>query len=241
MPTMAEHYENLLADHYTWLFGGLRAKIDENRQFFEANNLKPKGSGLALDLGAGSGFQSIPLAQLGFAVTALDLSDKLTAELKSQSDGLNIRIIKDDLLNFTAYQSGPIELCVCMGDTLTHLQSLEDVQRLCKKVFAALGNQGRFVLTFRDLMHELKDLDRFIPVRNDGNRIFTCFLEYESEHVKVHDLVYEKQDGNWNFKKSMYRKCRVPFEWIKATLTSAGFQLKVATLERGLITIIAEK
>ena len=37
----------------------------------------------AVDLGAGCGFQAIPLARLGFAVTAIDLDRKLLAELAS--------------------------------------------------------------------------------------------------------------------------------------------------------------
>ncbi len=41
-------------------------------------------------------------------------------------------------------------------------------------------------------MYELTELDRFIPVKSDGSKIFTCFLEYEKETVKVHDIIYER-------------------------------------------------
>lgn len=58
----------------------------------------------------------------------------------------------------------------------------------------ALEAGGRFVLTFRDLTFELKELDRFIPLRSGADAIFSCFLEYEAEHVKVHDLVYTRKE-----------------------------------------------
>lgn len=30
---MTEHYENVLAGHYSWLFGGLEVQAEENRQW----------------------------------------------------------------------------------------------------------------------------------------------------------------------------------------------------------------
>ena len=54
------------------------------------------------------------------------------------------------------------------------------------------------LITFRDLSSELTELDRLIPVRSDENTIFTCFLEYELETVKVHDIVYNRNQGKWN-------------------------------------------
>lgn len=239
MSTIAEH--NLLADHYTWLFGGLRAKTEKNRKFFQAHSIKPQKSGLALDLGVGSGFQSIPLAQLGYNVTAIDLADKLLSELKANSRELTIRAVRDDLINFPVHCTGPIELCVCMGDTLTHLQSKDTVRELFGLVYGSLENEGKMVITFRDLIYELKDLDRFITVRSDENKIFTCFPEYETDFVKVHDLIYKKKEAVWLLNKSFYRKCRIPFEWTRETLLEIGFKLEFADIEKGIITIIAVK
>lgn len=241
MSCIRDHYENLLANHYSWLLGGFEVKEAENERFLAAHEITPQGNRRAIDLGSGSGFQSIPLARAGFHVTAIDLSPKLLSELRKRRGELPIVTIEDDLLNFTEHLEEKAELCICMGDTLTHLDSREAIEDLCQLVFSALEKNGRFVVTFRDLTHELDGLDRFIPVRNDEQTIFTCFLEYEPEHVKVHDLVYERVDSSWNLKKSFYRKCRISFEWIKEFLIVTGFNLHLATLDKGLITIIASK
>lgn len=241
MSYIRDHYENLLADHYSWLFGSFEARATENERFFAAHGITPQGNRRAIDLGAGSGFQSIPLARAGFQVTAIDLSPKLLAELNMRRDELSIMTVEDDLLNFPRHLQGKAELCVCMGDTLTHLDNREAVEKLCRLAFVALEEKGRLVLTFRDLTTALEGLDRFIPVRNDADKIFTCFLEYELEHVKVHDLIYEKIDSGWNLRKSFYRKCRVPFTWTKEILAAVGFNLTLATLDKGLVTIIASK
>ena len=241
MPNVTEHYENLLAGHYSWLFGGVEPKVEENRQFFQAHGIKPLRNGVAVDLGCGSGFQSLPLAQIGFRVLAIDLSPTLLSELITHKGELQIETIHDDLLQFPHHLRGQAELCVCMGDTLTHLDSRETIMRLFQQVADNLEQDGAFILTFRDLSVALTGLDRFLPLRSEPTRIFTCYLEYEPEYVKVHDLIYEQVDNQWLLNKSFYRKCRVPFAWTKEALLATGFALPLATLDKGLVTIIARK
>ena len=241
MPSVTEHYENVLAGHYSWLFGGMESKVEENHTFFATHGIKPLRNTVAVDLGCGSGFQSIPLAQLGFRVIAVDLSPTLLAELSAHKGDLRIETVQADLLQFSCHLQGPAALFVCMGDTLTHLDSRATIAKLFQQVSENLEHEGTFILTFRDLSAELTELDRFLPLRSEPTRIFTCYLEYEPEYVKVHDLIYEHIDNQWQLNKSFYRKCRVPFAWAKETLLQAGFELQLATLEKGLITIIARK
>lgn len=241
MTTVCEHYENHLANYYAWILGGVKARIKENRKFFTDHHIQPIRSGLAFDLGAGCGFQSVPLAQLGFRVVAMDLSAKLLTQLKENAKTLAIETICDDLSNFTEYDRGSIELVVCMGDTLTHLESIKTVQALFNKIYAALESGSRLVLSFRNLTIELRELDRFIPVKSDDHTIFTCFLEYEKDTVKVHDLIYEKKKAQWVLKKSFFRKLRISPDWTRNFLQTMGFTLDFDNEENGMITIIARK
>ncbi len=103
MATVAEHYENLLADRYSWMCGGFDARVRTNLEFFSAKGIDPRRSGIAVDLGAGSGFQSVALAQLGYKVLAADLSRKLLDELEKSRGILPIITIHDDILNFSAH------------------------------------------------------------------------------------------------------------------------------------------
>ncbi|MEJ2221038.1 MAG: class I SAM-dependent methyltransferase, partial [Desulfobacterales bacterium] len=103
MASVKEHYDKLLAPYYSWICGGCELKFEENRKFFQSLGIRPVRSGAAVDLGAGSGFQSIPLSEAGFKVFAIDLSPDLLAELKSHAEGLSIVTIEDNLLNFTEH------------------------------------------------------------------------------------------------------------------------------------------
>ncbi|OHD25372.1 MAG: hypothetical protein A2086_06510 [Spirochaetes bacterium GWD1_27_9] len=236
-----EHYEQHLHSYYSWIYGGFENKIEENRKFFDNNKIKPKSTKNAIDLGAGSGFQSIPLAELGFEVKAIDFSKKLLEELESKKNNLNIEIIENDILNFSIYSKYNPELIICMGDTLTHLENLKSVEDLTINSYKILTTNGKLIYTFRDLTYELKDEKRFIPVRSDENKIFTCFLEYYPDYIKVFDIVHDKENGKWNQKISFYQKIKISEEKIKNIFTSSGFEIEFFDNKNGLITIIGKK
>lgn len=236
-----QHYDQVLSDVYSWMYGGYDAALARYTNFFKSRGITPSRSGRAVDLGAGCGFQSIPLARLGFAVTAIDIDRKLLDELHRNAGDADIAIVRGDLLDFGRHLTGPIELAVCMVDTLVHLGSKEDASDLFARVHRALEPGGRFVITYRDLSREALELDRFIPVRSDDTTILTCFLEYEPETVKVHDLLYRKVDGQWTFHKSFYRKLRLAQTWVEERLREADFALAETTVERGFVTLVATR
>lgn len=241
MATVAEHYEKHLARYYSWIFGDFNDTIEANHQFFVVHKIIPGRSKLAIDLGAGCGFQSIPLAQMGFSVLAIDLSQRLLDELRGHIGHLHITPIKDDILNFTAHCPETVELCLCMGDTLTHLDSFEKVKSLFADVYGSLETGGNFVLTFRHLVFESYGRDRFIQIKSDSSTIFTCMLEYEKEHVIVNDMIYTKNIDGWKLHVSSYRKLRIPSEWVTKELTEVGFTIGLCENNKGMITVIANK
>ncbi len=236
-----DHYENHLASYYDWIYGGFENKIDENMAFFNKNNIIPHLSKVAIDLGAGSGFQTIPLAKKGFKVFSVDFSEKLLNELIIRKNNLDITIINSNILDFSGYQNNNPELIVCMGDTLTHLESVDDVKLLLNNCRLQLMDGGILILTFRDLTHELTGINRFIPLRNDENKIFTCFLEYYPEYVNVYDIVNERVNDRWSQKISYYKKIKISPEDIKTSLEELNFKIKLYEIDKGLVTVIAGK
>ncbi|MCP4133561.1 MAG: methyltransferase domain-containing protein [bacterium] len=233
------HYKNHLSNYYSWIFGGFEENSTKNKQFFTDHHIIPLNSKIAIDLGAGSGFQSIPLRQIGFDVFAVDFCGQLLTEL--QQKDRTVELIEDDILNFKAYANKTPELFICMGDTLTHLPHMNSVELLIKNCYKELVSNGKIVLTLRDLTFELKGEDRFIPVRSDDTKIFTCFLEYHSDYLTVYDIVNEKENNQWEQKISSYKKIKISEEKIKSILRENGFGIDFFNKDKGLITIIGSK
>jgi SAM-dependent methyltransferase len=239
MGTVLEHYEALLAPHYSWMQGDFEARAAAQLTFLREHGVEEGGGRAAFDLGAGAGCHAIALAGLGYRVKAVDLSPTLVAEMRTRASGLEVEPILGDLVEFMERAGPPVPVVTCMGDTLTHLDSAEAVRRLFRAVRRGLDAKGRFIVTYRDLTTELRGTDRFIPVRADENTVFTCFLEYQGGAVTVHDIVHVREGAGWRMTTSAYTKLRLARADVERWLREAGFTSVDAASNRGLVEIVA--
>jgi SAM-dependent methyltransferase len=242
MPASAvqEHYDRHLGSIYSWMLGDMGAAIENARAELRDLGIAARPPGLAVDLGAGPGVHALPLAELGFSVVALDTCAGLVEELQQRAESRSIHAVLDDLTSFRKHCARPADIILCMGDTLTHLPTRQDVEQLFREVRAALAPGGLFVATFRDYVSApLRGTSRFIPVRGDAQRILTCFLEYSDEIVTVHDIVHNRGESGWGMQVSAYPKLRLDPRWTQATLSSLGFTTKLDAAARGMVRLSA--
>jgi SAM-dependent methyltransferase len=235
------HYEDILSLHYSRLFGDFAAKVAEQRALLERLVVAAGAGALAVDLGCGSGFQSLALAAMGFRVRAVDLSPRLLAELAGRAAGLPVETVEGDLRSAAALVPPGATLVVCMGDTISHLPRETDLDDVFTGVAGRLAAGGRLILAFRDLSTEARELDRFIPVCALDDLVVTCFLEYEPRTVKVHDLVWTRQAGSWRFQRGMYRKLRLAPSAVGARLERAGFRVASDAAPGGLAVLVGTR
>jgi SAM-dependent methyltransferase len=238
MKTVQQHYDDLLAPIYVWMAGGLEAAFAAGAA--DVAPLLP-GDGVAVDLGAGFGMHALALARGGYEVVAIDTSRTLLDVLRANGAGLNVRAVEGDLLDFTRHVERGASLVVCLGDTLTHLADLAEVERLFRDVAASLRPGGRLVLTFRDYSRPAAGDARFIPVRSDADRIHTCFLEALPEHMLVHDIVHDRDGDAWRMSVSSYRKLRLAPETVESALRQAGLEPEITAGARGMVRVTASR
>lgn len=236
-----EHYDEHLADFYSWMAGNFEQKQQEQQDYFLHRDIVPFATGTAIDLGAGHGLQSVSLAKLGFNVLAIDFSKQLLDELQQNSKGLPIESIFGDIRSVKNYAARQPELIICAGDTLTHLSSIQEIEQLIKDCSVMLTYQGKLFFSFRDYTHALSGDDRFIPVKNDENRILTCCLDYTEDKVQVTDLLYTRQGGSWQQRVSSYNKVRVNPDQITQIVESSGLKILFTDTVNRMVTIIAQK
>lgn len=241
MSTVAEHYQRLLGPIYVWMAGGTEAALQAGSQEIEALNLPVARGAMVLDLGAGFGAHSIPLARKGARVTAIDTSVELLNTLAGLRGELPIRIINDDLLSFGSHTAESPAAILCMGDTIVHLPDFGSVECLVERASGQLAPGGMFVASFRDYSAPLEGERRFIPVRSDAARILTCFLEYEPEAVLAHDILHERTEDGWLTRVSQYRKLRLSPERLSDCLESYGFEVLREVGMAGMVRLVAHR
>lgn len=238
--TTKEHYDKHLANFYSWMADDFDTAKNLFKEFCINNKIKPFANKPAIDLGAGNGIQSVALAELGYRVTAIDFNKQLLSELSNKTGNLRIKTINSDIRNLKQFNIQS-ELIVCCGDTLTHLESITEVKQLIADTSEILCPDGKLILSFRDYSMELKDTQRFIPVKSDASRILTCVLEYFPDKIRVTDLLHVFENGRWIQKVSSYFKIRLSKETVIKILENFGFEIHYNQTEKGIINLIAQK
>tara|TARA_Y100001972_G_scaffold127610_1_gene184985 strand:- start:1019 stop:1756 length:738 start_codon:yes stop_codon:yes gene_type:complete len=236
------HYEHCLARHYDWMIGDPEQYMLKMMDFFSVHQVESRKDDHALDLGAGNGLQSIPLANLGYKVVAVDTSAKMLKQLK-QRDGYSDRIIcvQADMVQFLERRSNQVALIICMGDSLAYLPSFDALDRFFSGCFNKLLAGGRVVITCREYTSPVKGDQRFIPIRAEEDQLMTVFLEYELHHVKITDQIYTYKDGSWNFQVGSYYKLRLTCSKLIECATMHCLQVLHCKVANGMVEFIATK
>lgn len=242
MKSVRKHYDDFLAPVYSWILGDFETAYHANVDFFAGLGLAPEQGDLAVDLGCGPGCQSLPLAEMGYRVVALDFCKPLLDELTERSGDLKIHTVCADLAEFEKHIDEAPNLIVCMGDTLVHLPDETTVETIINRVTSALKPGGTFIYSIRDYVSvEPAGADRFVPIRADDEQIFTCFLDYRDDIVHVHDVLYRKEDGEWKLHVSDYLKLRLDTAAINLHLQANGLEIGQQMTVRGMIYVVATR
>ncbi|MGJ4748317.1 class I SAM-dependent methyltransferase [Leptospira sp. SA-E8] len=241
MQSPESHYQNFLAEKYSWMLGDLSAKEKDQLEFFRSFEISPQTNGIAWDLGAGSGIQSIPLEELGFQVLAIDFSEKLLFEIKIRKPDTKIRTKVADIRSRELYQGVSPEILVCMGDTITHLESENDWENTANLWSSFLSSGSKLILGYRDLSYGKPGDKNIFVVRSEGSQIFTCQLQFTQDKVQVTDIFHEKSDTGWTVSSSSYNKLILPIDDIIGTLARKNFELKRKDEKNGMKFLLFEK
>ncbi len=129
-----------------------------------------------------------------------------------------------------------------MGDSLVHLPDKDTVEQLILDCADSVIDGGSVILSLRDYTQPAPTGPaRFIPIRADDERIFTCFLETVGDVIQVHDILYTRQSDGWQQHISDYRKLRLDYRWVSEVLEANGLGIQSESLHQGFITLHARR
>lgn len=240
MSSVKSHYDNHLGNFYSWMVGDFHQKQQLQESLFNELGVIPSGNRQALDLGAGHGLQTVSLLNLGFNVTAVDFNQPLLNELNQRALG-KATVVNDDIKNVSRFVSLQPELIVCCGDTLTHLESLSEIEIFLSGCSQILSPGGKLVLSFRDFSTMEVGSKMEIPVKTDETRKLICQLECSETRVAVTDILSEKKQNNWVETRSTYYKTRVSREWVISKLELNGLLVPDSRVQQQMVVLVAKK
>ncbi|HEY6722900.1 MAG TPA: class I SAM-dependent methyltransferase [Polyangiaceae bacterium] len=239
MTTTKQHYDELLGRVYAWSV----ASAGDPMRWLEARALLDAQR--YLDLGAGFGAHALPLLAAGKQVTAVDFNAELLGQLRDAAGtepGLTLQ--QADLINYLeACGDAEWDVILCLGDTLTHLESAAAVQQLFAGVARHLRSGGRFALGYRDSSaFAAEGLARFVPVASDRTRVMYCLLEaIDATYLRVTDIVTELTAEGPRTRLGEYQKLRLAREVVTDWAGRVGLVLLSEGVERGMTSLVFQR
>lgn len=227
-----EHYAD--AALYDYEYRRRRADVTFYRQLAK----KRLGAGAILELGAGSGRVTIPLARDGHEVVAIDQMPPMLARLHQRSRKLSPSVAKRirtecaDLCTFAV--PGTFPLAIAAFNVLEHLYTRVELDACLRRVAAHLAPGGAFAFDVQvpDLEWLLRDptkrwaKTRFTDPTTGRAMLYSTNHDYDPvTQICVIRLYYEPADGKGPTKivKLTQRKY-FPAE-LEALVAHAGFRV----------------
>ncbi len=151
----------------------------------------------ALDAGAGTGLHSLILARLGVEVTAVDVSGAMLHRLEQHAAamGLQIRTVGSALEDLAESKVGPVDAVFCLGNTISHLLSDEDLLRALNGFAYVLRPDGVLVIQLPNFERIIRRGQRIQNVRERNGTIYVRFYDLDGDRVRFNVLTLRRESG----------------------------------------------
>lgn len=118
--------------------------LDEDTVKFLSRDVKQGDN--VLDLACGTGQYSIEIGKSGGNVTGIDLNGEMINIAEKKSSGLNTSFIEGDMTDFDRISNKKYNLIFCIGNSIVHLNSIDDIRRFIYDIYSSLEDGGAMIL-----------------------------------------------------------------------------------------------
>ncbi len=187
-----------------------------------------------LDVSAGIGTQSLPLAAAGLEVTARDLSPASVARLdrEARSRGLAIDTGVGDMRALDV--GGPFDVVLSFDNSVPHLMDDDAILEAFREARRVLANDGRYLISVRDygeVDRSPRSVHRYGERHREG-RTFDVRQEWEwidADHYRTTMVLDEVlESGPVERLRTPATYYAVEIDRLLALLSEAGFEANVA-------------
>lgn len=185
-----------------------------------------------VDLGCGTGTIAIPLAQSGYDVTGVDLSEDMLAVARDKEAAARQDVHLPGRLDWQQGDmrawspAAPADAVISLCDCLNYLLSEEDIRLAFRSIYKSLAPGGVFLFD----MHHANQLEEYMLHEpfclddDDVSYIWTCALD-EAAATMTHRLAFflPEEDGRYARVVETHRQRAYDEMTVRRLLAEAGF------------------
>jgi glycine/sarcosine N-methyltransferase len=145
-----------------------------------------------LDIACGTGGYSVELAAQGFDMTAVDQDAQMLEQLSNKMNGFgsSLNFLQADMLKIDQKLSYKFNMAFCIGNSLVHLDNMQQIKEFLINVKKVLESDGSLVLQIINFDRVLlRDINSLPTIENE-----TVGLKFERNYE------YNKQKNRIAFK-----------------------------------------
>lgn len=188
----------------------------------------PNHQAKLLEMACGTGILALRLANQGFDVTALDLSEEMLAvaseRLNEQETQEPVQFVQGDMMELS--EVGQYDVVTCFSDSLCYMKDAQEVQQVFDEVYQALSDGGIFIFDVHSVykMTEKFPDYHFHCETEDYAFLWDSYPEDEPYSI-VHELSFYIQQDDGLFERYLedHHERTYSHEHYLTMLESAGF------------------
>ncbi|MFX0076643.1 MAG: class I SAM-dependent methyltransferase [Candidatus Hermodarchaeota archaeon] len=212
---VAEKYDDLVS---------FENRVKREANFYDSIFKKYKVK-TVLDCACGTGHHVMMLKQLGYDVKGSDLSpamlEKARANLKNIDLDVTLKIA--DFRFLTKTFDYKFDAVLCVGNSLPHLMSNEDLSQALAEMNTILSKNGVLIIEQRNYDKLIKEKKRFFPVSYREYEAFFYALDYGVSTITFNIININTFNQTFHIYTTEYNILKM--DKLKDLFDAAGFQI----------------
>jgi ubiquinone/menaquinone biosynthesis C-methylase UbiE len=190
--------------------------------------IKTHGNGgeILVDLCCGTGTFSELMAQKGYDVIGVDISEEmLNIALDKKFDtGLPVQYLKQDVTELDLY--GTCDIFLCMLDALNHLLDISQVEKVFERV-SLFSNPNALFIFDVNTIHKHKNVLHNKCFFHDSDEIFVAWESVCTDVTVVHsfNIFVQERDTCYSRYTTTITEKAYEIDWLVVLLKQYGFTL----------------
>ena len=152
----------------------------------------------AADVGCGTGAYTLALARVGVQAVGLDPSPEMIHQARgnaSRSEQANVRFVQAGLADVATVAGTPLDVVICMGNTLPHVLTDDDLRVGLAAAHRSLRRGGILALQLLNYERILANRERIVSIDTQAGESFVRFYDFLPDGLVSFNLLRFPQAG----------------------------------------------